>query len=159
MREIKLTQGKVALVDDEDYEELSRYKWFAQKGGRSFYAGRKLPRNCGKQPAELMHRQIMNCPHDMEIDHINGTGLDNRKINLRICTRAQNRRNLKKYKNNTSGYKGVNWKESEQNWQSRINVNKKEKYLGSFNSKEAAAKAYNVAAKELFGEFARLNIL
>jgi len=154
MKEIKLTQGKVALVDDEDYEELNQYKWYAQKGGNAFYAARTaLP----SRSQIRMHRVIKKSPDDKEIDHRNHNGLDNRKENLRICTRSQNQYNQKLSKNSTSGHKGVSWKQQNKKWQAHITINGIRKYLGYYTAKEKARLAYNKAAKELFGEFALLN--
>lgn len=101
----------------------------------------------------------MNAAPNEQVDHINGDGLDNRKSNLRICNGSQNRCNKGKPKNNTSGYKGVTWHTPNKKWVAQIAVNGKHSYIGSFKTKEEAAKAYNKKAKELHGEFARLNNL
>jgi len=99
----------------------------------------------------------MSAPADMQVDHINGNPLDNRRENLRICTRAQNTCNRKAVVNSKSGYKGVTKKNSSRKWIPEIRKDGKKLYLGSYNTPEEAAKAYDKAAKEIFGEFAKLN--
>lgn len=155
MKRIKLTQGKYAIVDDEDFERLNYYNWSLGKTGntKKEYAKISIKRKTIK-----MHRLIMNTPQGMDTDHINGNGLDNRKSNLRICTQSQNEANKGLQKNNTSGFKGVQWNKQYKKWSAKINKNKKSFYVGYFTDKKEAAKAYNTKAKELFGEFARLNV-
>jgi len=153
MKEIPLTQGKVAIVDDEDFELLSQWKWHYSSAG---YATRAIQAN-GKKRFILMHRLIMNTPVGMETDHINHNGLDNRKSNMRICTLAQNHLNILKNKRNTSGFKGVSWEENRNAWRACIELNGKGTKLGRFKSPQDAARAYDKAARELFGEFAFTN--
>lgn len=156
MREISLTQGKVALVDDEDYEWLSAYKWcYTSPIG---YAVTKV-RTPEKQVSMLMHRLIMNAPTNLVTDHINHNKLDNRRENLRLCTRQENNRNMPMRSNNTSGYKGVYWHKARSKWQANIRHLGEEVYLGVFEDKHEAALAYNEKAAELFGEFASLNTI
>ena len=147
------------MVDDDDYEELNRYKWYAlwSSGTRTYYAVRFSSRYNGKRMKISMHRKIMNPPKDMEVDHVNHDTLDNRKGNLRICTRSQNRMNREKQSNNTSGLKGVSRYKASGKWQAQIQVNGKHIHLSFFDDKLDAARAYNKAAKELFGEFALIN--
>lgn len=154
MKTIKLTQNKIALVDDEDFEYLNQFKWLCANG----YAIRKISIN-GKRKTIWMHRLIMNTPDDMQTDHIHHDPLDNRKENLRICTRQQNGMNRKSNKNSTSKYKGVSWKKREKKWQSYIQINGTSKHLGGFKSEEDAALSYNQAATKYFGEFALLNVI
>lgn len=156
-KEIPLTQGKVALVDAEDYEYSNQFKWYAMKHGNTYYAVRHIKKEDGKQTLICMHRVIMKTSKGMDTDHINGDGWDNRRDNLRICTRSQNKMNGNIHKDNTSGYKGVFWQKRDKKWMAQIQIDGKLKYLGLFITKEEAALAYNEAAKELFGEFARLN--
>ena len=104
-----------------------------------------------------MHREILKCPKGLFIDHINRNGLDNRKNNLRVCSKSQNMMNTLIPKNNTSGYKGVSWSKRDKKWMAYIKIKNKFNNLGYFNIKEQAALAYNDAAKKYHGEFARLN--
>jgi hypothetical protein len=153
MKTIPLTQGQSALVDDDDYEELSKHKWYAHMSHGHYYAIRNSLRQNGKRTAVKMHRQIINVPDGMATDHINGDGLDNRKCNLRICNPQQNNTNSKKRTNSTSVYKGVFKVKGCNRWAAKA----RREYLGLFKSEKEAAKAYDVKAKELFGEYARLN--
>ena len=163
-----LTQGKETLVDDEDYEMLMEHKWFANKDDKSgkFYVKRKSPIDSnGKQKTICMHRVITNAPKGKQIDHINGNPLDNRKENLRTCTNQQNQMNRGRTKNNKSGYKGVYYSKKSKSminehskpWRAEIQHNKKIIYLGYYKTKEEAALAYNKKAKELNGEYAKVN--
>ena len=151
MKEIPLTQGKVALVDDEYFEELSKYKWFYAQG----YAKTNYFIN-GLRRSLPMHRYILKTPKGMETDHINLNKLDNRKINLRIATTKQNSQN-KKPKKHSSIYKGVFWEKETNKWRSLIQVNKKQISLGRFENELEAVKVYNENAIKYFGEFAYLN--
>lgn len=160
MKKIELTRGQFALVDDEDFEWLNQWKWHArwESGSRSYTAARRT----GKRPNRehvLMHRLIMSTPNEEECDHINHNSLDNRKHNLRNCTHAQNSRNRRIRRNNTSGYQGVSWNGQVKKWQSRIKYNGQSIYLGIFVDPIDAARAYNEKAQELFGEFVVLNPL
>lgn len=157
-KQIPLTQGKVALVDDADFERLNQWKWRSEKRGRTFRAIRTAysPETM-KRKTVLMHRQILKATSRQEIDHRNGNGLDNRKQNLRFCTHYQNLGNARKRKNCSSKYKGVSWCKRTQKWLSQIMHNYKNIHLGSFDSEIKAAKAYNKAAIKYFGEFACLN--
>ena len=157
MKEILLTQGKVALVDDEDYEYLMQWKWFANKKGSTFYAVRSLHSNNVRKTI-FMHRLITNNINTkMQTDHLNGNGLDNRKINLRICTTSQNSMNRGLQINNTTGFKGVNYDKFSNKFRAQIRVNNIYKNLGYYIDPKDAARAYNAAAIKLHGEFAKLN--
>jgi hypothetical protein len=151
MKEIKLTKGKFALVDDEDYEYLSQWKWYCSHG----YAVRDGWIE-GKRKHICMHRLIANTPEDMETDHINRNRLDNRHCNLRNCTSHQNSMNRKIYCNNKSGYKGVYWSKAMHEWVAQICFNRKNIYLGSFDDIDEAIDIYDMKARELFGEFAEV---
>ena len=159
MRRIKLTQGRYTLVDNSDFEELSKHKWCALRlsyGG--FVAVRSSPTNKnGKRGLILMHREIMNCPKDLDVDHRNHNTLDNQKHNLRICTRSQNKQNGLPRKDGTSQYKGVHWYKASMKWTAQIRMNKKRMHLGCFDDEIEAACAYDQAAQRYFGEFAYLN--
>ncbi len=150
MKIIQLTQNKVAIVDDEDYEELNKFNWTYIKSTYTYYASRNDYKN---NKVVGMHRVVMNCPKGMEIDHINGDGFDNRKSNLRICTRSQNNYNNRIRKNNTSGIKGVWWNKRNKKWCVGIRIRYKNKHLGSFSDINDAKLAYEKAAKLYFGEF------
>jgi len=105
------------------------------------------------------HRLVMGEPKGMQIDHINGNGLDNRKCNLRICTRAENRRNTKLLRTNKSGYIGVHFNKRQKRWIAQIQLNRKTKHLGSFTSAREAAIHRDSVARVMFGEYARLNFM
>jgi hypothetical protein len=145
-KRIKLTQGKYALVDDCDYEQLNQYKWHYSQG----YAAR---RQFGK--VVLMHRQIMQTPEGMDTDHINHNGVDNQRMNLRICTPSENHRNLKKYKNGMSPYQGVGRKDNQ--WRARVSVKGRQVSIGLFRKERHAAMVYDLWAVDLYGEFAKTN--
>ena len=153
MKEIQLTQGQVALVDDEDFEALSQSKWWANKDRNTFYAYRWIKVD-GKGIAQSMHNAILN---GKGIDHIDKNGLNNQKSNLRFCTISENAMNQRKQRNTSSIYKGVCIDKPYGKWRSHIRINGKAIDLGSFTSEVEAAKAYNAKAIELFGEFANLN--
>ena len=151
--EIPLTQGKVALIDDDDYELICLYKWHAH----CTMDGRWYAKASSGQLS--MHRLIMNPADVMEIDHIDGDGLNNQRSNLRVCTSTQNKGNMKKAQGKSSRYKGVCWDYSRNKWIVHIHKNNRQFHLGRFENEEDAARAYDAAAKEFFGEFARTNIL
>lgn len=149
-KEIPLTKGYVALVDYNNYDFLNQWKWTFEKR----YAVRKV-----NKKAVYMHRLVVEANDGFEVDHINGDPLDNRKTNLRLCTHAQNCKNTKIQTNNTSGYKGVSFNKDKKKWKAYINIDRVQKFLGYHADIANAACAYNKAAKEYFGEFARINNL
>jgi len=149
---IPLTQGKFAIVDAEDYDWLSQYKWCAAKDRYTFYAHRG-----SSGTTVTMHRVIMRAPKGVMCDHINHNGLDNRKSNLRLCTNAQNQYNKSPKKGCASRYKGVVWRRDCKKWRARIGFKRKRIHLGDFDDQMDAAMAYDDKAVELFGEFAYLN--
>jgi hypothetical protein len=148
MKTIELTQGQVAIVDDEDYEVLNRYNWYARNSKNTHYAVRVI----WGEGTVYMHRFILTPSAEQQVDHINGNGLDNRRENLRICTRSQNQHNRKKGQRNSSGFKGVSKKGNK--WQANIGRDRKQIYLGIFDTPDAAHEAYVKAAKDIHGEFA-----
>lgn len=157
MRTIPLTRGYVAIVDDADYERFSHYTWRAVVRSNTLYATRHVPKDVdGKHRSILMHREVMDaCPGE-EVDHINHNGLDNRRENLRICSRLENSRNrIKTW--GSSQYKGVSWQKDRGKWQAYIKAGKRMEHLGNFVNEEDAARAYDRAARNYFGEFAHLN--
>jgi hypothetical protein len=151
MAEILLTKGLKTLVDDNLYEYLSKYKWYAQKTGYKTFVARNKHL--------LMHRLIMNVTPDKEIDHVNGNTLDNRINNLRVCSHSQNMLNRHKFniKNTTSIFKGVHFRYCNNKYCARIGFNNKRIVIGCFENEVDAAIAYDLKAKELFGDFALLN--
>lgn len=149
----ELAPGKIVVIDKEDASIVSKYKWHCNNSG---YAVAYIKTPGGKKPI-LMHRILVDAPVNMEVDHISGNTLDNRKSNLRICTHFQNMLNKKNYKNSSSKFKGVGWVKKPQKWRARIRIDHKIYHLGYFDSEVEAAKAYNEAAEKLHGEFARLN--
>jgi hypothetical protein len=151
-RLIPLTRGQFAIVDAEDYPRLSKYIWFAEGRPGSFYAVRK---ENGK--SIKMHREILNAPDHLVVDHIDHNGLNNRKSNLRLCTFAENCRNLRNSRHKTSKYKGVCWNKKLKKWAAAISCNNKTYHLGYFQDEIEAAKAYDKAARIYHGEFAALN--
>jgi hypothetical protein len=160
MKRIPLTQGKFALVDDEDYEWLNQYSWYAvwDTTARTYKAARTAACSVGnKRKTILMHREIMSAPHGVVVDHIRHNTLDNRKSELRICAHKFNCRNRLLSKNNTSGYKGVTWFHRFSCWRANITIDRKQIFLGHFRSAELAAAAYDEASQKLHGHFASPN--
>lgn len=155
MKTIQLTQGKEAIVSDEWYEILNAFKWNYHSGG---YAKRMMTLPDGRRCNVFMHRVIAQTPEGMDTDHINGNKLDNRVENLRVCSRAENKHNIGLISTNKSGYKGVSFNSHAGKWMAQILVNGEHRYLGLYTDPIEAAKAYNLAAVELQGEFARVNL-
>lgn len=156
MKKIQLTKGMFTLVDEEDYDMLNKHRWWACNGNGIWYAGRTARDVNGKRITILVHREIMNVPLGMEIDHRNRDGLDNRRCNLRICSHSQNQKNRKIQKNNKSGLVGVSWNKQHKKWEACVH-NGKSIHLGLFDDKIEAAHAVDKKAKEFFGEYAVLN--
>jgi len=158
MKKILLTQGKIALVDDEDYDLVNNYKWYARKHRNTWYAYHKNYKHGIK--TWTMHRFIMehhiSNNNWLQIDHINCNGLDNRLRNMRYVTDKQNCQN--RYKSwGISKYKGVNWNKCNKKWRARILSDGRRISLGCFYSENLAAVAYNIAALYYFGKYAHLN--
>lgn len=152
MKKIPLTRGKFALVDDDDYEYLSRWKWATSTSG---YAIRNRPRNGQPKKTQMyMHRVLLGEPQGVQVDHANCDRLDNRRDNLRLATNAQNQQNRTMQKNNTTGFKGV-YRNSKlpYMYEARIGVGGKNIYLGLFRSPEEASRAYSEASKRHHREF------
>jgi hypothetical protein len=159
MKLIKLTRGYNTKVDDEDFKKLSKYKWHVSINKRGVPSVMTYALDGEKTKHTLMSRMIVEANPKVFVDHKNNDPLDNRRKNLRTCTMSENNRNRRLPKNNTSGYKGVQWLISKQMWVARIKFNLRLFQIGSFKNREDAAMAYNRAAEEFFGEFARKNII
>jgi len=153
MKEIILTNGKICLVDDKDFDELSQFNWYETQCG---YAKRHK-RIEGKLTSIFMHRVVINAVKGQIVDHINRNPLDNRKENLRISDKSTNAMNRGKQKNSTSGYKCVYHDKRNNTFDAYITAKGKRKFLGSYKTAIEAAKAYNEFAIKLHGEFANLN--
>jgi hypothetical protein len=152
MKEIPLTQGQIALVDDADYDWLNQFKWCAERAKQTYYARGRASVD-GKTVLIRMHVLIAG-PRP---DHKDGNGLNNQRHNLRRATSAQNARNKRRSGNNTSGYKGVSFSKKAKGWRARIKTEGRERHLGVYLTPEAAALAYNDAAEIYHGEFKSLN--
>ena len=152
VKSIELACGLKALVDDDDYEIINGYNWFSSPGKYTDYAYS----NIGGKKASL-HRTILNAQKKMVVDHIDGDGLNNQKINLRISTVQENNRNKLRNKNMKGNLKGVFYVDRLGKYKALITENKKSKHLGCFKTEEEAGKAYDNAARKNFGEYARLN--
>jgi hypothetical protein len=153
MKEILLSRGLTSKVDDEDYDELNKFIWHAHNHGKWFYAARTVYTSMVKgvrvKYTEYMHRNIIPIPDKMEIDHINGNTLDNRKENLRIVTHRENCQNFHIPK--TSKYNGIYWNIRKQKWYVRFVLNGKQYYLGSYIDEIEAATVYRVSCVNITG--------
>ena len=152
---IPLTSGLVAIVDDEDAAWAGQWSWHAaitRRGRDPIYARRHDGAGFLK-----MHRALLGVGAGQIIDHINGNGLDNRRCNLRICSPVENARNRRVNRASTSGFKGVTKVPCASPWRAQIKLRSRTKYLGWFKTAEEAARAYDAAAREHFGDFAWLN--
>ncbi len=157
---IKLSNNQNVNIDDDDFNKVNIYRWKRNKGLKTDYAAKTIYLGDGKWKTILMHRFILGIKdRNILVDHIDGDGLNNKKENLRICTRSQNSANRTSKKNGTSKYLGVCAIKRESIWQAHVRKDKKIYYLGRFLNEADAAIAYNKKATELHGEFARLNIL
>lgn len=158
MKRIKLTNFELyALVDDDKYEHLKQFKWRLSKRG---YVVRSVwLKGTGKGTVVTMHREIMNTPKGMDTDHKDENRLNNQVGNLRTATRSQNMANVRKYKsaNAHSKYKGVSYLKRVKKWVAYIRKDYKQTHLGYYTNQKDAARAYDRAARDMFGEFANLN--
>lgn len=145
MKYIKLTRNKEAIVDDEDFDLISKYKWYCSSMG---YAQRSDRVN-KKRVEVLLHRFLLKAKKGQEIDHVNRNPLDNRKENLRFCTRSENNHNRGMNKNNSSGYKGVYWHKGAKKWLAQIMLDRKRINVGLFSSPLLAYLAMKKYAKTI----------
>lgn len=150
MKEVQLTKGKVALVDDEDFELVSQYTWFADKKGTNLYYAYNSVNSM------YMHRLIMKTTDDLIVDHIDHNGLNNQKSNLRNCTYSQNLHH-RKFAPGITGYKGVTYNKRQNVYQAKMRYDGKYRHIGHFKTAIEAAEAYNKVATQWFGEFASIN--
>ena len=156
IKELSLSNGRITILNDYDYDRIidMGLTWRADKDKNTYYVRANY-----RGSNILMHRIILNVPPEMLTDHIDGNGLNNTRRNLRIVTYAQNGMNKQIPIDNTSGYKGVYFEPERDKYHAQIRVNYKGIFLGRFDDPKEAAKAYNKAAEEHFGEFARLNVV
>ncbi len=154
---VPLTRGAFALIDAADADEVLRYRWYLHASG---YAARGRLVADGPGPKAIyMHRSILNAPDQMPVRHPPGTSrLDNRRATLRLATPSRSRSGLDLRQDNASGYRGVTWVAKRGRWQAQLQVDGTRHFLGYFAVKEEAARAYDAAAKEAFGDFAQRNL-
>ena len=158
MKYIELTQGQRARVSDEDWEELSKYKWYAAwcPKTRSFRAARKERRN-GKHQTIYMHRVIVGAQPGEHVDHRYHATLNNQRENLRRCTNSQNHQNQRPRRGRISAFNGIYWDRQTRKWRARITLAGRLHHLGYFTDEQEAARAYDAKAHELFTSFALTN--
>lgn len=148
MEKIQLTQNQYASVNNEDYERLNKFKWYALKVGKRFYAIRHSSSIKEKSYSILMHHVVLGRPpKGFEIDHIDGCGTNNCKENLRFVTRRQNSQNRKE--KGSSRYPGVYWNKPSKRWLAQIWANNKRKHIGCFTNEIDAFNAYKQAVSDI----------
>ena len=161
MKQIKLSQGLFALVDDQDFEKANRFKWCAEKRGKNiinYYAKRRIVTD-GKVSTQSLHVFLLGIKKGFEIDHANSNGLDNRRSNIRHCTRSQNMGNQRKKAGTSSIFKGVSFRKRLNKYGAAIKVNHKSIHIGYYNTAQEAAFEYDCAASIYFKNFARPNVV
>jgi hypothetical protein len=157
-RRIDLGEGEFTIVDAADYYRYGKFKWSVVGTGRNLYAVRNVKVGPKLTKIVRLHREIMNAPRGILVDHKNNDGLDNLRSNLRLATHSQNQCNKRKTGSKTSSkFRGVYFDKRRVQWQGYIRYNGKRMYLGKFNDETAAARAYDRAAREYHKEFAKLN--
>jgi hypothetical protein len=157
-RRIYLGDDEWAIVEPADYYRLGHLKWHLKGStAKKFYAVRDVKTGPGQTRQLGLHREIMNEPKGLLVDHKNNDSLDNRKANLRPATRSQNRQNVPKRKNTSSRFIGVSYSKEEKKWRARITYKGKRIHLGWFDNEIDAARAYDAAARKYYGEFAKVN--
>ena len=157
-RKIYLDEGKWTILDQQDYYRLGNFKWHVTGTNSRFYAVRSIKVDNTHTTRMYLHREIMNAPKGLVVDHKDGNSFDNRRANLRLATRSQNSCNKRKRANTSSRFIGVYWDKAKRKWVARIKYQGKSRMLGNFVNEIDAAKAYDAAANKYFGEFARLNL-
>jgi hypothetical protein len=146
---VQLTRGYEAIIDADNADDVGQWNWSAYEKPNTVYAVRSKPKNGG---LIRMHRYILNAPDGLEVDHIDGNGLNNTSENLRICSRFENMRNKRPFRGRST--KGVSWHKPSGKWQARICAGQGQIYLGLYESQEMAQNAYNEACKKMHGDFA-----
>lgn len=159
MKLIALTRRMAAIVDEENYKKLSKYKWYAHKAAKTFYARTNISIGNGKYRGVYMHRMIIDIPGNLQTDHVNGNGLDNRIANLRVCNQTENLQNRSGSEKSTSVFKGVHWDSRDKRWIAKIKKDGFHIVVGRFKSEIEAAREYDKAAIKYHGEFARVNFV
>ncbi len=154
---IPLTQGKFAIIDDEDFELVKGYKWSASKASHTFYAITGIYKPDGTKTTIAMHRLLLDLKKGESCDHINHDGLDNRRCNIRKVSNQQNGMNRLKNKGCSCMFKGVCYYKQTKKWKAQIMIDGNPTHLGYFNTSLEGAFAYDKKAKELFGDYAYLN--
>lgn len=154
---LPLPCGRTFLIDAADYEWVSRYRWHSS-GRRRNYVATRVP---GTGERIKLHRLLLGAPAGREGDHIDGDGLNNTRANLRIATSSENNANRKRGRRSFSGFRGVYFIQQDyplaRPWRAQISIGNKSRFLGYFGSAEAAAAAYDAAARKAFGQFAQMN--
>jgi hypothetical protein len=158
-KEIKLTQGQIAIVDNEDYDRVKGYTWFANNwtGSSKLLSAKTWVEKGGKRHLVSLHRFLLNLPSNSSVLFRNDNPLDCRRSNMEIVTPKDACRTGRLKRNNTSGYKGVTWSTQKGRWRAFIKVDRRQIHLGFFDDPVEAAHAYDDAARKYFGKFARLN--
>ena len=159
MKKIKLSQGFETLVDDEDYKYLKKMKWYVliQPNGRKYAIANGWDFIKHKRFSIRMHRVITKATKGKDVDHLNSNGLDNRKCNLRLCSRSENLGRKRVFIKKTSKFRGISYDKNRDKWKARIRFNKKQVFIGRFSSENEAAEAYNYKSASLSKEYAILN--
>lgn len=147
------------LIDDEDWDMVSQYRWNVAIKKGTPYIQSSVKNEDGDKITKQLAREILNAPKGTIVDHKDGNTLDNRKQNLRLSDQRTNAQNMRSNINSTSKYKGVSWNKDRNKWRAVLKYNDKQVHIGRFNTEEEAAQAYNKAALQYFGEYARLNII
>ena len=159
MKKIPLTQGFYATVDDEDFERINRYKWYAYKSNNTIYARRNVRTGSKRQTAIQMHRDVMGCTAGDKkiVDHKNFNGLDNRKENLQVVSINVNIHRRNKQANNHTGYIGLSWKPKKKTWEAWVTINKRKIYCGCHKNPMVAAKMRDKVVLDFYHDNAILN--
>ncbi|MGA6117427.1 HNH endonuclease [Sphingobacterium anhuiense] len=147
MKIIKIKNGISVIVDDEDFDYLSQFKWFAKRDSNTYYVARNFIRSDGKKTTMRMHREITKAPRNFQVDHIDRNGLNNQRSNLRLVTNAQNAQNTRAKRTSKSGVKGVSWDRTRKKWSVTICLNRKNIRIGRFNEFSDAVEARKEANK------------